>query len=56
MNKFRTLELATEYYQLGARVKLPAPLKDQFLRSASSRVIPLACDFCCVGLISKILK
>lgn len=42
MTKFRTLELATEYYQLGKAVKLSSPLRDQFLRSASSVPLNLA--------------
>ena len=42
MTKFRVLELATEYYQLGRELKLPVSLKDQFLRSASSVPLNLA--------------
>ncbi len=42
MTKFRTLDLAVEYYQLGKKIKLSGPLRDQFLRSASSVSLNLA--------------
>jgi four helix bundle protein len=42
MKEFRTLELSKEYYRLTRDIKLPAHLKDQFLRSSSSVALNLA--------------
>ena len=42
MNSFRTLDLAKDYYQLSRHLKLPAHLKDQFLRSSSSVALNLS--------------
>ena len=42
MKKFFTLELAIEFYQISKDLKLPAHLKDQFLRACSSVPLNLA--------------
>lgn len=42
MSKFRTLELAKEFYRSTRHIKLPTHLKDQFLRSSSSISLNLA--------------
>ncbi len=42
MSKFRTLELAKNYYQLSRDLKFPPHLKDQFLRSTSSVALNLS--------------
>jgi four helix bundle protein len=42
MQNFRTLELATQYYQLIENLSMPGHLKEQLLRSASSVALNLA--------------
>ena len=42
MASFRTLDLAKGYYRLSREIRLPAHLKDQFLRVSSSVALNLA--------------
>ena len=42
MKKFRTYQLAVQFYKLGRSINLPRHLKDQFLRASSSIVLNLA--------------
>ena len=42
MKKFRTYQLALQFYQEGKGLKLPAPLRDQYQRALLSVVLNLA--------------
>jgi four helix bundle protein len=42
MSKFRTLDIAVEYYSLIEKLKVPTHLKDQLLRSTASISLNLA--------------
>lgn len=42
MKSFFTLELAIEFYQLSKNIRLPAHLKNQFLRASSSVAMNLS--------------
>lgn len=51
LHKFKTFQLATQFYQLCQLVKLPHHLKDQLLRASSSVALNL-----CEGSGKKSLK
>ena len=42
MKKFRTLDLATDFYSVSRRVQLPGYLKNQLLRASSSVALNLS--------------
>jgi len=42
MNKFFTLELAIEFYELSKGLRIPPHLKNQFLRACSSTALNLS--------------